>query len=87
MSVHDHVEFDESAAEPGTVNRLFNRGCLSIPAMSPCRGQGPFRGLSLMIVCGVGASTYRAKYEEFVFRRLTEVTDTTVPAGTRTGSA
>ena len=40
-----------------------------------------------MIVFGVGASTCGAKCEDFAFRRNTEVTDTTVPAGTRTGAA
>ena len=39
------------------VNRPFNRGYLSTPVSYPCRGQGPFRGLSLMIVFGAGAST------------------------------
>jgi len=36
------------------VFRPFNRGCLSTPIRHPCRGQGPFRGLSLMIVFGGG---------------------------------
>jgi hypothetical protein len=40
-----------------------------------------------MMVFGVGASTYAAKCERFAFSRLTEVTITTVPAGTRTGAA
>ena len=40
-----------------------------------------------MIVFGVGASTYAAKFEGFAFSRLTEVTITTVPAGTPTGAA
>ena len=47
------------------------------------RGQGPFRGLSLIMVFGVGASTCGTKCEGLAFRRNTEVTDTTVPAGTR----
>ena len=40
-----------------------------------------------MIVFGVGASTCGAKCEEIAFRRLTEVTVTTVPAGTPSGAA
>jgi hypothetical protein len=38
-----------------------------------------------MIVFGVGASTCGAKC--VAFSQSTEVTDTTVPAGTRTGAA
>ena len=53
----------------------------------PCRGQGPFRGLSLMIVFGAGASSCAAKCKKFAFSRLIEVTITTVPAGTSTGAA
>ena len=67
--------------------RPFNREWLSTPMLSPCRGHGPFRGLSLMIVFGAGASSCAAKYEGFVFSRNIEVTLTTVPAGTTTGSA
>ena len=40
-----------------------------------------------MIVFGAGASTCWSKSEVLVFSRLTEVTDTTVPAGTQTGAA
>src|SRR6478672_6860495 len=40
-----------------------------------------------MIVFGVGASTCAAGCEDFATSRLTEVTDTAVPAGTRTGAA
>ena len=40
-----------------------------------------------MIVFGAGASTYAAKFKVFAFSRLTEVTVTTVPAGTPTGAA
>jgi len=40
-----------------------------------------------MIVFGVGASSFRTKCEKLAFSRLTEVTDTTVPAGTTTGAA
>ncbi len=40
-----------------------------------------------MMVFGVGASTCGTKCEGLAFRRNTEVTDTTVPAGTRTGAA
>jgi len=43
------------------VDRPFNRACLSTPMASPCRGHGPFRGQSLMIVFGVGASTCGSK--------------------------
>src|ERR1700693_702759 len=37
----------------------------------PCRGQGPFRGLSLMIVFGAGGLTHKAGHEGFATRRLT----------------
>jgi hypothetical protein len=40
-----------------------------------------------MMVFGVGASTYPAECEKLAASRLTEVTDTTVPAGTTTGAA
>jgi hypothetical protein len=40
-----------------------------------------------MIVFGAGASTCAAECEEFATSRLTEVTDTAVPAGTSTGAA
>ncbi len=40
-----------------------------------------------MIVFGVGASTCPAECEELAVSRLTEVTVTAVPAGTRTGAA
>jgi hypothetical protein len=40
-----------------------------------------------MIVFGAGASTCAAGCEEFATSRLTEVTDTAVPAGTSTGAA
>lgn len=46
-----------------TVFRPFNRGHLSTPLRHLRRGQGPFRGLSLMIVFGVGASTCGSKSE------------------------
>ena len=53
----------------------------------PCQGQGPFRGLSLMIVFGAGASSCAAKCKKFAFSRNIEVTITSVPAGTTTGAA
>ena len=37
-----------------------------------------------MIVFGAGASTYAAGCEDFATSRLTEVTDTAVPAGDTT---
>ena len=40
-----------------------------------------------MIVFGVGASTCATECEKLAFSRLTEVTDTTVPAGATTGAA
>lgn len=40
-----------------------------------------------MMVFGAGASTYGAKCERFAFSRFSEVTLTTVPAGTLTGAA
>lgn len=40
-----------------------------------------------MIVFGVGASTYATECDKLAFSRLTEVTDTTVPAGATTGAA
>lgn len=40
-----------------------------------------------MMVFGVGASTYAAKFEDIAFSRLTEVAITTVLAGTPTGPA
>jgi hypothetical protein len=40
-----------------------------------------------MMVFGVGASTCETKCEGLAFRRNTEVTDTTVPTGTRNGAA
>ena len=40
-----------------------------------------------MIVFGVGASTCAAGCEVFATSRYNEVTDTAVPAGTRTGAA
>ena len=50
------------AFQGGDVNRPFNRGSFnrgypSTPICYPCLGQGPFRGLSLTIVFGAGAST------------------------------
>jgi hypothetical protein len=38
-----------------------------------------------MMVFGVGASTYAAKFEDIAFSRLTGVAVTTVPAGIPTG--
>jgi hypothetical protein len=43
------------------VNRPFIRGCLSTPVTLHCRGQGPFRGLSLMIVFGGGRLYVRSE--------------------------
>lgn len=78
-------------AEGAGLRSVMRRETIGLPARRrlylllngcPCRGQGPFRGLSLMIVFGAGASTYTAGYEDFATSRLTEVTDTAVPAGT-----
>ena len=54
VGMRTHI-FDRVCREHGIdVFRPFNRGCLSTPIRHPCRGQGPFRGLSLMIVFGGG---------------------------------
>ena len=55
-----------------------------MPVMCHCQGQGPFRGLSLMIVFGGGCLNVCNEVRGFAFSRNNEVTNTTVPAGTST---
>ena len=78
-----------SVMRRGTIGLPACRHCIRRYPMNgwPCRGQGPFRGPSLMIVLRAGASSCAAKFRSSVFSRNIEVTITTVPVGTGIGAA